>query len=411
MIVIIATLDTKGDKAKYLKDLIEGFKERLGRFEIKVIDCGVLGEPYFKPDISKNEVAEAAGTSIAELAQLGDEAQAVDIMAEGVSKILEQLHEQGRLEGVVGLGGTMGSCLFASATRSLPIGVPKVLLSTCLFSPHFPFGDLPSDVIVVPFVSDIHGLSSLSKLSLENAAGAIAGVLHLYRRRRKDIEGKFVALTTVGTSWLKPVQILKPHIENQGQEVAVFHIGGGQGKSYEEFVKEGLIKVSLDLCWLDVVPQSIKDPRFLKVENRLTSATEKGIPQILAPGLATVITFGGKIEELPEQFRGRKVRYHNKYALAVERSEEELEETAELVAERLNGAKAPVVLVLPQGGLHSYDENTKGLFCPQKREFFLKTLKKLLQPKIECVEFSGHVNDENFAKEVATIYEKLATNA
>lgn len=401
MLVLIATLDTKGDKADYMRQVLRG-----KGVDVLVVDVGVMGEPLFSPDISREKVAEAAGYTMVEVRALRDESTALDVMAKGLSRILSSLCNEGEVDGVIGIGGTMGSSLFVKAVSSLPIGVPKVLATTTLFGPHFPYEDAPGDLVVVPMVSDIWGLSSFARLSIENAAGAIWGVASLYRERRK-IDKRFIGLTTLGTSTLMYVKWLVPFLEKRGADVLVFHVGGGQGKSYEEFIKKGLICFSLDLCLLDICPTNVRDPRFLRVNERLLGAVEVGVPAIVAPGAVNHLSFGGLPEDLPDAFRDRKMRWHSNKVLQVERSVEELCQTAELIADRISRSQMPTAVVVPKRGFQTTDSPGGLFYDPSKREKFIKVLKDSLKGRVHYIELDVHINDRIFAEKIADLFDSL----
>jgi uncharacterized protein (UPF0261 family) len=402
MIVIVGTLDTKGDKIAYLKQQIEAMGGKT-----LVIDCGVLDEPFFKADILREEVAEAAGRRLSDLRSLGSEAEAIKIMAQGTSKIVAELYTSGKLGGLLGVGGTMGTSLFLSVANVLPIGVPKAIFSTTAFSPFLRPGIVPPDLIVIPAVSDIWGINSLTKRTLENAAGTILGATQAYRGG-EGLKGKnFIGITTVGTSALKYIIWLKPALEKQGYEVAAFHIGGGQGWTFEWLIRQGLIKGALDLCTYDLCPDNIAKYGFLSTGGRLEAASEQGIPQVIAPGGICELAWPRPFDALPARFKRRINHQHNELAWAVERSLNEVAQTAELMAVKLNKGRGPRVVVVPKQGFYGWDRPGDVLYNPKKTKVFTQALKAKLSPEVTVVELDLHINDQAFAEEVARIFSSM----
>jgi len=333
MIVIIGTLDTKGDKVAYLKQLIEGKGEKT-----LVIDSGVLGSPSFQADISRERVAEAAGGSLKEIASLGFEAKAMAVMAKGTSNIVEELYSSGKVDGIIGLGGTMGTSLSLAAIKVLPVGMPKVMVTTVQFGLlRYPQATL--DLIIVPAVSDIWGLNSLSMRMLQNAAGAIVGAVQLYKQSGELPHTSFVAISTLGTSTLKYVIWLKPLLEEKGFDVAVFH-AAGQGHALEQLVRRGMIKGVLELCLSELTSLLCGSP-FI-VPREYEAAGEKGIPQVIAPGGIDFFTWGS-LDTLPEKYKNRKKYQHNEITWLIESSLEEVAETAHMIDKKLNKGRGPEV--------------------------------------------------------------------
>jgi uncharacterized protein (UPF0261 family) len=406
MIVIVGTLDTKGEKIAYLKRVIESKGGKT-----LVIDCGVLGEPLFKADISGERVAEAAGSRLDDLRSLGSkEAKVMDIMARGAAKIVAELYSAGGLDGLLGIGGTMGTSLFLSVTQVIPVGVPKVIFSTAAFSPFLRPELVPPDLIVIPAVSDIWGLNALTKRSLENAATTILGVSQVYKEGEDLHSRSFVGITTVGTSALKYIIWLKPALEEMGNEVVPFHVGGGQGWSLEWSVRQGLIKGVLDLCIIDLCPPNIAEYGFFSVGERLEAAIERGIPLVVAPGSVFEIVWPESLNKLPARFKKRRMRQHNELVWSVEKSPREVAETAELMAAKLNKGRGPRTVVIPKRGFGTWDRPGEVFYNPKRSKVFTEALKARLSPEVTVLELDLHINDQAFAEEAAKLYSSLASS-
>jgi uncharacterized protein (UPF0261 family) len=407
MLAIIGTLDTKGDKIAYLKRIIESKGT-----ETLVIDCGILGQPIFKADVSREEVAEAAEIGLNDLRSgRSEEGKAIRIMAEGASKIVEELFATGKMDGLLGIGGTMGTSLFLTVSSILPMGLPKVLVSTTAFSPYLRRELVPSDLIVVPLVSDIWGLDVLTERALDNAGAIMLGLSQVYRERASLNGRTFVGVTTLGTSALKYIVGLKQILEKRGEEVLGFHVGGGQGWPFEQLVRQGLIKGALDLCMFDLCPDSVAKDGFFLAPKRLEAASERGIPQIIAPGDVCELCWPKPIDELPGRYRERKKRQHNSLVWTVERSLEEVAETADLIATKLNKGRGPRAVVIPKRGFATWDQPGEAYYNPERSRVFSQSLKAKLSAEVSLVELEVHINDLKFAEEVAKLYFLLASAA
>jgi uncharacterized protein (UPF0261 family) len=268
---------------------------------------------------------------------------------------------------------------------------------------------VPPDLIVVPAVSDIWGLDDLTRRSLENAAGVILGSSSLYREG-KDLRGRtFVGITTVGTIGLKYIVWLKPLLEERGNEVVAFHVGGGQGWSFERLIRQGLIKGVLDLCIIDLCPPILTKWGFLSIAKRLESAGEQGIPQIVTPGSMCETVWPKSQGELPARFKKRKARQHNDLVWALERSLNEVAQTAELLAAKMNQGRGLRAIVVPKQGITEWDRPEQAFYSPKRMKVFTQILKSNLSPEVELVELDLHINDQKFAEEVAKLYSSLVS--
>jgi uncharacterized protein (UPF0261 family) len=395
LIAILATLDTKGEKAAYLNDLV---KEN--GLETTVIDTGVLGKPYFPADITRQEVAGAAGFSLEEVAAMGDETEAVGAMTQGAKKVLGEIFAAGNLDGLVGVSGSLGMSLLMSVMGSLPIGLPKVLCCTTpLLTYARPEMSAP-DIIVVPLVSDIWGISSITRRSLENAAGAISGAAKFYRTRKEASQKEMLAISALGTSALKYIAELTPYFENMGYEVAAFHVG--QGQAMEQLIRQGIFKGVLDLSLIEVTAE-VCALTYIP-PGRLEAATEMGIPQVVAPGCVVFTAGWGALTSLPGGLMNRKVRSHGELALQIELTLEEVARTAELVAQRLSKGKGPRAIVIPKKGFVEWDKPGDMFYNPKRTEVFSTALKNNLSPSVEVIELDAHINDRQFSDEVARVF-------
>jgi uncharacterized protein (UPF0261 family) len=395
LIAILATLDTKGEKAAFLNDLV---KENGS--ETTVIDTGILGKPYFRADITRQEVAGAAGFSLEEVAAMGDETKAVGAMTQGATKVLGEMFAAGGLEGIVGVSGSLGMSLLMSVMGSLPIGLPKVLCCTTpLLAYARPEMSAP-DIMIVPLVSDIWGINSITRRILENAAGAISGAAKLYRTRKEESQKEMLAISALGTSALRYIAELTPYFENMGYEVAAFHVG--QGQAMEQLIRQGFFKGVLDLSLIEVTAE-VCGLTYI-ASGRLEAATEMGIPQVVAPGCVVFTAGWGTLASLSEAMMNRKTRPHGELATMIELTLEEVARTAELIAKRLSRGKGPRAIIIPKQGFIEWDKPGEIFYNPKRPEVFSTALKNNLSPSVEVIELDAHINDQQFSDEVARAF-------
>jgi len=397
-IVVVGTLDTKGEEVKYLKGLIE----KRGHKAI-VIDTGILRAAPFLAEVTREQVAEAAGTDLKEIIALGDESRAIAAMARGASKIVQELHSSGRLDGIIALGGSMGTSLGIGVMKALPLLMPKLMVSTVAFLPIFSPQVVGKDLTVMPTVADIWGLNRITKRVLKSAAAAIVAMVESYEENEVP-EKPLIGLTTLGSAACRYVPRIKPLLEGKGYEVAVFHTNGIGGGAFEEYVEQGLLAGALDLSPFELA-------NYLYGTNtgidRLEAMGKRGIPQVVGPGGMHIFGYYGSLETAPARLRGRKILWHNPLAFAVEMKTDEMVFVAEVMARKLNNAAGPTVLLIPIKGFSEYDRPGSALYQPEGRRVFIETLKSHIEPRIKVIELDLHINDKEFAEEAVAIFDNL----
>ena len=399
-IVVIGTLDTRGEEIRYLADRIEE-----NGFDALVMDVGVLGAVPFEPFITRDSVARAAGTSIADIIALGHEGKAMSAMAAGCSKILGGLYEQGQLQGVIAAGGSMSTSLALEAMQALPMGLPKLVLSTIAFSSLISPELVCADLAMMLWPGGLYGLNTISRRVLDSAAGSITGSTAAYMRQ-KEATRKVVGITSLGTSQMKFVETLKPALEQRGYEVAVFHTVGMGGKAFEEAVSAGLIDVALDLSLVELV-DFVNGGATASGKDRLKAAARKGIPQIVAAGgIGHFLWFSGK--PLPPKFQNRKHHRHNQLLTIVVAEKNDKKKVGKLVAERLNQASGPTAVIIPMKGWIEGDRHPKSPFHDEEGGKALsRALKDRLNPGISVIELDSHINDPIFCDAVLELFDQL----
>jgi uncharacterized protein (UPF0261 family) len=348
-IAVLGTLDTRGEEIRYIADIIAS-----RRHHPVVMDVGILGEPSFKPTVDKYQVAKAAGTAIKDLIDLDSESKAMKKMAEGASDILNSLYSENSLDGVLALGGTMGTSLALTVMMSLPIRLPKLILSTIAFSPLIPPDAIIGDLKMMGWVAGLRGINSINRQVLCNAAGAIIGAAESFERENLGTAKTVVGLTSMGATPCRyAIEWLEPSLKDRGYDVAVFHASGMGGRMLEQCISHGLIDACLDLELAEIANE-VAGGMTDAGADRLESAGKKGIPQIVAPTVDGI--WWSPSRPLPEKFRGRPMREHNWLVCNTPTSEEEKIAAAELIAEKLNRGTGPTAVVVPlegRGLMHS----------------------------------------------------------
>lgn len=396
-ILVVGTYDTKDDELVYIGERIEA----LGGATL-TMDVSVLGDPANPTDISKHDVAAAANSSIQAVIDSGDENTAMQIMTKGASTLVANAFEANKFDGVVVLGGTMGTDLALDVCNVLPMGVPKYVVSTVSFSPIIPPERLSADIQMILWAGGLYGLNSLCKSSLSQAAGAVLGAA----RAVEPPDGKkpIVGMTALGTSCLRYQKILKPELEKRGFEVAVFHATGMGGMAYESIAAEGGF-----VCVMDFALPELGNLLAGSVVNggadRMLNAGQAGIPQLMAPGCLDLIDFAGW-QDIPERYQDRPFHAHNRLIKSSGLNGEERRETAQEMSKRLSQSKAPVHVLMPNKGIEEWDREGGDAYDPEAFAEFLDEMRNTFKEPIKYQELNCHINDEAFAEAALTVFDQ-----
>jgi uncharacterized protein (UPF0261 family) len=396
-IIVLATLDTKGIETQYVREQIEKLGERA-----LVIDVGVVGQPATSADITRQEVAEAGGTPLTTLLEDPDREVAAPIMADGATKIVSQLVDQGRVHGIVSMGGTQGTTLATKVMRALPYGFPKVMVSTMASSNVAPWVDI-KDITMMYSVTDILGLNPVMRTILANAAGAAVGMSQA-NVPMESSEKPLVGVTTVGITTqgaMKAIDVL----EDAGYETIVFHAVGTGGRAMEQLMEEGVIGAVLDYSTIEVSNEMF-DALLAGGEKRLTTAGRLGLPQVLAPGAIEVLVFN-EPETVPPPFDTRTLIRHSPQITDVRLNGEEMAKVGEEIAKRLNHTTDEAVFIIPTAGYDSYAVEGEGFYDPEADQAFVDSLKANLPENIKVIERDTHIDDPAFATEAAKLLIEL----
>jgi uncharacterized protein (UPF0261 family) len=401
-IALIGTLDTKGDEIAYVR-------ERLADLGIRpvVIDSGILGEPGTRADVSREQVAREAGYELGQIQSAGSRGSAVELMEQGVRAVCLRLWLEGRLDGVLCLGGAEGALLGAAAMRALPVGVPKLIVTPSA-SGRRAFGPFvgESDLLVMHSVVDILGLNPIARAVFDNAAAAIAGMARDAGRPLQDLGGRSVGITMLGHT-TPAVMRIRTALEQAGHEPVVFHANGVGGPAMEKLVEAGALAGVIDYT-LSELANSLLDGLHSTGPDRLRAAGAKGLPQVVVPGCVDFFNQGAP-DTVPVEYRARKSYYHNPVATLVRLEPKEMAELGRVVAGRLNEARGPVHVLAPTLGFSLADVEGGDLWFPEADAAFLDALGTALRPEVQLELVDTHVNDPGFADLVAERYLVLAS--
>ena len=385
-IAVVGTLDTKGPDFQFLANEI-----RRRHCDVVMIDVGVVGEPLFEADVSRDEVARAAGADLAELVAAGDRGKAVAAMSRGVPQIVRRLYDEGKIHGVVSMGGGAGTLIGSSAMRGLPVGVPKLLVSTVAS------GDVAayvgtSDITMMPSVVDVAGVNSISRAIYTNAAGAIVGMV---TGEVVSGEDKPIIAATMFGNTTRAVNHAKALLEERGYEVLVFHATGAGGRTMEALIDDGHIAGVLDMTtteWADELCGGVLSAG----PHRLEAAGRAGIPQVVVPGCIDMCNFWAR-ETVPDKYRDRTFYQWNPNVTLMRTTPEENRQLAETFAEKLNVATGPVTAMIPTKGFSEIDIAGQPFHSPEAIRAFIETLTERLDPAIRIVEMDVDINDPAFS--------------
>ncbi|MBM3300029.1 MAG: Tm-1-like ATP-binding domain-containing protein [Deltaproteobacteria bacterium] len=397
-VVIVATLDTKGQEVGFLKELIE----QKGCSAI-VIDVGTLDPPAAIPDVTREAVAEKAGSSLDSLAAQRDRRVAVETMIRGASLVVMELHRHGKLSGVISIGGGTGTHIGMGIMRTLPLGVPKLMVST-VASRDMRELIGTKDIIVMHSVTDILGLNAVTKRILANAAAAIAGMAHDAAEVVRD--KPVVGLTSFGFI-THGAMLVKGFLEDLGYDVAPFHANGTGGMAMEDLIDQGLISGVLDLALHEFSDAMYGGYCGSIGPGRLESAGAQGIPQVLVPGGLDCIVLEFNSEETkPADMKGRKVFWYD-FRSGVRTNRDDVLALAKTISEKLNRAKGPTKVVIPMRGWSEADIAGGPLDDPEVNAAFIDELKSRLRKDIPVVEVDAHICDAEFARAVVSEFHEL----
>jgi uncharacterized protein (UPF0261 family) len=403
-VVLVGTFDTKGREYAYLRDRI-----REHGVDVLLVDAGILAEPLVEPDVTRQDVAAAAGANVQALADARDRATAIETMARGAAEVVRRLHAEGRLDAIGALGGTGGTAIATHAMRQLPIGVPKLMVSTVASGDTSPYVGAV-DVTMMYSVVDVAGLNRVLARIMVNAARALAGMA---RGGNESPPGETRPLI-VASMWgvtTPCVTAARERLEELGYEVLVFHQTGTGGQSMEAVVRGGIVDGVLDVTTTELADE-LCGGLWPAGPERLETAGRLGIPQVVSLGALDVIVISstGLPDPMPDRFRDRPLYLHDGALAATRATPEECRELGALIARKLNAATGPTVLFVPLHGLSLLTTEGRVLYDREGDEALFSALRELIdRSKVELHEIDADINDPAFALAMAERLHELIT--
>ena len=401
--MLLGTLDTKGVEYAYLRDRV-----REQDVDVFLIDAGILGEPLIEPDVTRQEVAAAAGADVQALADARDRATAIETMGRGAAEVVRRLHTEGRLDALGALGGTGGTTIATCAMRALPIGVPKLMVSTVASGDTSPYVGT-ADVTMMHSVVDVAGINRISMRIFTNAARALVGMAA--GAESAPVAEKPLVVASMWGVTTPCVTAARERLEELGYDVLVFHQTGIGGKSMEALIATGLVVGVLDVTTTELADELLGGI-WPSGPERLETAGRLGVPQVVSLGALDVIVISsnGLPDPLPEKFRDRPIYVHDELLVATRATGDECQELAAVVARKLNTATGPTELFVPLRGLSLLSTEGQVLHDPEADDALFSTLRELVDPsKVEVHEVDADVNDAVFALAMAERLHELVT--
>jgi uncharacterized protein (UPF0261 family) len=386
-VVLVGTLDTKGDEYAYLRDRLE-----LHGVNTLLVDVGTLEPPRTEPDIDRREVAAATGVDVDELARARDRGRAVSAMADAAAALVRRLYDEGRCHGVLAAGGSGNTAIATRAMRALPVGVPKLMVSTVAAGNTRDYV-AASDVAMMPAITDVAGINSISGRILANAAAAMAGMVKAPPVELPE-QRPLIAATMFGVT-TPCVTAAREALEQRGYEVLVFHATGTGGDAMEGLIDSGFMTGVLDITTTELCDRLVGGV-LAAGPDRLEVAGRNGLPQVVSLGALDMVNFGAR-DTVPPQFEGRNLYVHNPSVTLMRTTPEECAELGRIIAAKLSGARGPVALFVPLKGVSAIDVEGGPFYDAAADEALFDALRQNLAANVEIHELDHHLNDPEFA--------------
>lgn len=386
-VAIVGTFDSKGTEFSFVRDMLQG----LG-LNTLTIHSGVF-EPMFVPDVSNEEVAREAGADIREIASKRDRSLATEVLAKGMEKLIPRLYAEGKFDGIISFGGSGGTSIVTPGMRALPIGVPKIMVSTVASGNVSQYVGT-SDIMMYPSIVDVSGLNSISTKIFTNAALAIAGMVKF--EVEHAVEKKPLIAATMFGLTTPCVNQAREYLEEQGYEVVVFHATGAGGKTMERLIESDFFDGVLDITtteWCDELVGGVLNAG----PYRLEAAVRARVPQVVSTGALDMVNFG-PFDTVPEKFGNRTFYKHNPTVTLMRTTVEENKELGKIIAGKLNEATAPTALMLPLTGVSGLDVEGQPFYGPEEDRALFDTLRQQIDRNaVELIELDTDINDQSFA--------------
>ena len=391
-VAVVGTFDTKGKEFQFVQSILQG----LG-VNTLMIHSGVF-EPLFVPDISNQDIAQAVHEDMNDIAKQKDRARATEVLARGLEVLIPKLYKEGKFDGVLSFGGSGGTSIVTPGMRALPIGVPKMMVSTVASGNVSQYVGT-SDIMMYPSIVDVAGLNTISIKIFTNAALAMAGMVK-HEIPEQEVEKKpLIAATMFGVT-TPCVDQARAYLEAQGYEVIVFHATGAGGKTMEKLIESHYFDGVLDLTtteWCDELVGGVLNAG----PHRLEAAGRAGVPQVVSVGALDMVNFG-PYDTVPAKFQGRNLYKHNPTITLMRTTAEENGQLGNIIAEKLNNASSKTALMLPLKGVSALDSEGQPFYGAEEDRMLFDTLRQHIDAtKVELIEADAHINDEAFALQAA----------
>lgn len=401
-LAVLGTFDTKGEEHGYVADLI-----RQRGHAVLLIDVGTLEAPKLTPDIPRTAITAAAGADLEAIVAKRDRGEAVAAMTKGAPVVLARLQREGRIDGVISLGGGGGTAICTAAMRALPVGFPKLMVSTLASGNTAPYVGV-KDIVMMPSVVDVAGLNRLSRRLLAQAAGAICGMVEA--RVPAGTADKPVIVASQFGNTTPCVTQARTLLEQAGYEVMVFAATGNGGRTMESLVEAGMVSGVLDITtteWADELVGGVLNAGPTRCE----AAARGGVPAIVTPGCLDMVNFGERAS-VPEKFAGRRFYQHNAQVTLLRTTPEECAELGRILAGKCNLSTGPVTVLLPLKGISVISAPGQPFYWPEADDALFGEWKRNLRPGIPVIEYDGNINDPAFAELcVGELLKNLAAKA
>jgi uncharacterized protein (UPF0261 family) len=397
-VVVAGALDTKGADYEFLVRNV-----RSHSLNTLLVDFGVLGDPALPPDVTNAEVARAGGVELSALRQSKDKTLAMRVMAEGLSRILSRLHDEGRLDGVCGMGGSGGTSILSAGLRRLPIGVPKLLVSTVAA------GDVSAyvgsaDVTMMHSVVDVAGVNRISREIYINAAAAIAGMVNAIRTKAAA-ERPLVAASMFGNT-TACIDRARASLDGAGWEVLVFHATGTGGRTMQRLASEGLLAGLFDLTTTELADE-VCGGVFSAGPERVGIGALRAIPVVLAPGCVDMCNFGSR-KSVPSQYDSRLLYEWNANVTLMRTNVQENRRIGQMIAETANRCAGPASVLLPLRGVSMLDSPGGPFWDAEADQACFESIRAGLEPGIPVIEVNANINDAIFADRATQTFLELS---
>lgn len=411
-VVLVGTFDTKGTEFQFVRDVLRDLD-----VATIAVDAGVNPPVTIVPDVPREEIFAAAGASLAQVVEANDRGRAVEAAARGAAILLTDLYRKGRVDGVLGLGGSAGTTIATAAMRALPFGIPKLMVSTLASGQVRPFVGV-RDILMLHSVVDVSGLNRISRVVFENAARAMAGMVTKpivvqpsglpdaadTTVPQSTTEKPLIAATMFGVT-TPCVDAARRALEESGCEVLVFHATGSGGMTMESFIVDGLIHGVLDITTTELADELVGG--ILSAgPDRLTAAGRRGVPQVISVGALDIVNFGPR-DTVPARFEGRRFYQHNANVTLMRTTPEENARLGREIARKAAEATGPTTILLPLQGVSAIDKAGAPFWWPEADAALFDGIRRYLAPHVRLIELDRHINDPEIAVAAAHTLREL----